>query len=172
MKAAIISDTHDNTLAVSWIIDYLNQEEIALAFHAGDLINPGVIRRFRDHYHGHLHVVLGNNDGEVYAITKIATEANNITCYGNDMDQIFDGKSIWMNHYSSNVETIAKLESHDICIGGHDHMHRIIKHGKSLFINPGNTVTKDAYIAEHEKESSFVVLDLTSLETQKVIVPH
>lgn len=48
MKIAIISDTHDNTPAIVWVIEYLNDQGISTAFHAGDIINPGIIRRFHE----------------------------------------------------------------------------------------------------------------------------
>lgn len=64
MKIAIMSDTHDNTPAIVWMIEYLNEQKIKTALHAGDMINPGILYRFRDHYLGQLHFVFGNNDGE------------------------------------------------------------------------------------------------------------
>lgn len=43
MKIAIISDTHDNSPAIVWIIEYLNENGITMALHAGDMINPGIL---------------------------------------------------------------------------------------------------------------------------------
>lgn len=64
MKIALITDTHDNTPAIAWIIQYLNEHSITIALHAGDLINPGVVLRFNKHFKGHFHFIFGNNDGE------------------------------------------------------------------------------------------------------------
>lgn len=172
MKIAIISDTHDNTPAVVWIIEYLNEHEIPVAFHGGDMINPGVLRRFIEHYQGELHVVFGNNDGEKALITKRANESKNTTCHLDVMIMGLEGKKIFMNHYSDISEPMAKSGEFDLCIGGHDHEYRVIKHGKSLFINPGNTVTKDKWLPqEPDKESSFVILDLATMEPTRVMVP-
>ena len=172
MKIAIISDTHDNTPAIVWIIEYLNLHGISVAFHAGDMINPGVIRRFAQHYKGHLHFVFGNNDGEQALLEQRADAADNLTCYRQEMQLELGSKSIFMNHYSSLSENIAKSEVFDVCIGGHDHLYRVKNFGKSLFINPGNTVTKDKWLhQEPDKESSFVVFDLATLKHERVMLP-
>jgi putative phosphoesterase len=172
MKIAILSDTHDNTPAIVWIIEYLNAHKIAIAFHAGDMINPGILFRFRDHYEGHLHFVFGNNDGEHALAERRSNMANNLTCHLQEMRLDLEGKRIFMNHYSSISETVAKSGEFDLSIGGHDHQYRVIKHANCLFINPGNTVTKDKWLPqEADKESSFVLLDLGSMAHERIMLP-
>lgn len=171
MKIAIISDTHDNTPAIVWFIEYLNQHGIKIAFHAGDMINPGILFRFRDHYQGHLHFVFGNNDGEQAIAVRRADPAENITCHLQEMRLEVEGKKIFMNHYSSIGESMAKSDEFDLCVGGHDHQFRVIKHGKTLFINPGNTVTKDKWLLNPaDQESSFVILDLAKMTHQRIVI--
>lgn len=172
MKIGIISDTHDNTPAVSWIIDYLNGHGITTALHAGDLISPGIITRFEDYYDGHLHFVFGNNDGEIMMITHIAANSDKLTCHNREMSLEIEGKRIFMNHYSTFAQAQAKAGGYDVCVGGHDHQYRITPFEPTLFINSGNTVTHDKWMGESDRDTpnSFVVLDLESLETQQVIV--
>lgn len=172
MNIAIISDTHDNSNAVVWIIEYLNEHHIDVALHAGDIINPGILMRFRDHYQGHLHFVFGNNDGEMALAERTAHDSKNLSCHLQEMRLDIEGQKIFMNHYSSISESVAKGQEFDVCVGGHDHQFRVIRHEKSLFINPGNTVTKDKWITyDANKESSFVILDLATMDTQRVMVP-
>lgn len=129
--------------------------------------------RFRDHYLGHLHFVFGNNDGEMARADQAARDSHNMTCHLQEMRLELLGKKIFMNHYSTISESVARGQEFDICIGGHDHKYRVIHHEKSIFINPGNTVTKDKWItSEENKESSFVILNLETMETQRVLVPH
>ncbi len=171
-KIAILSDTHDNTPAVVWIIEYLNEHKIKTAFHAGDMINPGISRRFAEHFQGHLHFVFGNNDGEQARISALAATNDKLTCHLQEMRLELAGKKVFMNHYSSISELAAKSGEFDLCIGGHDHEYRVISHGKSLFVNPGNAVTKDKWLpSEQDKVSSFVVFDLETMEHERVIVP-
>lgn len=174
MKIAIVSDTHDNTPAIVWIIEYLNEHKIEVMFHAGDMINPGILYRFRDHYQGHVHFVFGNNDGEKALAQKRSSQTQNITCHLDVMELEIQKRKIFMNHYSQISENMAKSGVFDLCIGGHDHKYRVIQYadGKSLFVNPGNTVTKDKWLPqEADKESSFVVVDLDSLQTERIMVP-
>lgn len=172
MHIAIISDTHDNSPAVVWIIEYINSHAIPIALHAGDIINPGIIARFKEHYTGHLHFVFGNNDGERDGLKKMAEDATNLTCHGEEMKLNLEGRRIFMNHYSSISEAAATTGEYDICIGGHDHVYRVNPHGESLFINPGNTVSHDKWQrSEAEKQSSFVILDLETLKHERVIIP-
>lgn len=172
MKIAIISDTHDNTPAIVWIIEYLNQHNIEIALHAGDMINPGILYRFKDHYQGHLHFVFGNNDGEQALAERRSNAAENLTCHVMEMRQTFGNKTFFMNHYSSMSESVARSGEFDVCVGGHDHLFRVKKYGNTVFINPGNTVTKDKWLPQApDKESSFVVLDTDTMETERILLP-
>lgn len=173
MHIAIISDTHDNTPAIVWIIEYLNEHKIPVALHAGDLINPGIIRRFVEHYGGHFHFVFGNNDGERTRSERRAATADNVTCHIEEMRLELVEKSIFMNHFSSISEAVAKSGDFDLCIGGHDHLYRAVNHGTSLFVNPGNTVTKDKWLPQKpDHESSFAIVDLETMEVERVLLPE
>ncbi len=172
MKIAIISDTHDNFPAAVWIIEYLNSHKIPVALHAGDIINPGIIHRFIEHYTGNLHFVFGNNDGEKARLALKAEAASNATCHHSDMHLELDGKKIFMNHYSTIGELVAHSGTVDVAIGGHDHKYRVIPHGKSLFINPGNTVMQDKWSTDTvEKTIGFVILDTNDLSHERVTIP-
>lgn len=172
MKVAIISDTHDNSPAIVWIIEYLNQHNVSTALHAGDIINPGIIKRFIENYQGHLHFVFGNNDGEMALLSQRAAAAENCTCHLDVMKLELEDKKIFMNHYSRVSEAMANSNEFDVCIGGHDHRYRVEKYGETLFINPGNTTTKDKWLPQPaDEESSIVILDLKTMDTERVMVP-
>lgn len=172
MKIGIMSDTHDNTPVIDWIIEYMNQNNIKFAFHAGDMINPGILFRFRDHYQGHLHFVFGNNDGEKAYAQERANAADNLTCHKEVMEIDLHDKKIFMNHFSSVGERVAKSGDFDLCIGGHDHAYRVVKYDRGLFINPGNTVTKDKWLPqEADKESSFVIFNFETMEPERIEIP-
>lgn len=172
MTIALISDTHDNSPAIVWIINYLNDHQIKVALHAGDMINPGILYRFRDHYQGHLHFVFGNNDGEQALAMKRAMEIDNITCHLWEYNQELEGKKIFMTHYSSMATLAAKSGEFDLCVGGHDHQFRVEQYGKSVFANPGNTVTKDPWLPqEADKLSSFALVELDRMEITQISLP-
>jgi uncharacterized protein len=170
MKIGVMSDTHDNSPAVVAIIHLLNERKIEVALHAGDIGNPGILRRFRDHYTGTLHFVFGNNDGEKSGMTQLAADAENLVCHNREMDIEMGGKKIFMNHYTYIAKAMAQTGEYDLCIGGHTHQYEVEEYGKTLYINPGNTVTKVKWQAypKEETESSFVVLDLKDLSFEQV----
>lgn len=171
MKIALITDTHDNTPAIAWIIQYLNEHSITIALHAGDLINPGVVVRFNKHFKGHFHFIFGNNDGERAGLMHRSAGFENVTCHGDTLRMELGGKTFFMHHFSDLAEEMAQSGVFDVCIGGHDHQFRVIE-GPSLFINPGNTVTKDAWLPqEADKESGFVLLDLETLAVERILLP-
>lgn len=172
MKIAIISDTHDNTPAVNWIISYLNKAEITLALHAGDIINPGNILLFESDFNGTLHFVFGNNDGEQARIVHRIAGSKKTFCHFEAMDQEIEGKRVFMNHYSSVVELVAQLQLFDLAVGGHDHEYRTKQYGKTLFVNPGTTSLTDFVRGVRPKEDkSFVVLDLETMQSERVMIP-
>lgn len=173
MKIAIISDTHDNTPAIVWIIEYLNKNEIHSALHAGDIINPGNIAIFEETYKGELHFVFGNNDGDHGRIMNMVSKSSKLFCYHETMEKEFIDKSFFMNHYSSISELVAKSGEFDFIIGGHDHKYRIIKHGKSTFINPGTTSLTDisrGFLAKDQL--SFVIIDLDTNQIERINLPE
>lgn len=172
MKIAIISDTHDNTPAVVWIIEYLNQHGIKLALHAGDLINPGILYRFQEHYLGHLHYIFGNNEGELLLAERRSATADNITCHNTMFRSEIAGRQIFMHHFSEVSELVAQSGQVDLAIGGHDHRFRVVEYGQTVFVNPDNTVTKDKWLPqEADKESSFVVFDLKTMQAERIMLP-
>lgn len=172
MKIGIISDTHDNTAAVNWIIGYLNKAGIELALHAGDIINPGNILLFESDFNGTLHFVFGNNDGEQGRILQRIAGSKKTFCHFEAMDEEIAGKRVFMNHYSFIVELVAQSQLFDLAVGGHDHEYRTTQYGKTLFVNPGTTSLTDFIRGIRPKEDKgFVVVDLETMETERIVVP-
>ena len=171
MKIAVVSDTHDNFEKISWLIDYLNEREIKTCLHCGDLINPGGIWRFLEHYRGELHLVPGNNDGERAVMQRMADEnPEKFYFYKEGFAKLeLAGKKIFMIHDSALAIMVAQGDEFDYCLGGHDHQFRRVEYGKTVFINPGNMVIKDKYIPrEVDFPDTLAILDLESGEVEFV----
>lgn len=173
MKIGIISDTHDNTAGLAWAVEYLNQQNCRLAFHAGDIINPGNMHFLKNTFKGELHFVFGNNDGDRARLLKNALSADNFVCHFESMDEVFEGKRIFMHHFSDVAELVAQNDLFDLVIGGHDHQYRTIQYGKTLFVNPGAMSLTDSFLGRADASGkSFVILDLETMEAERVIVPQ
>lgn len=170
MKIGILSDTHDNVVAVDEIIDILNAQNIPVAMHAGDLIHPGVVQKFESYYQGTLHFVLGNNDGEKVVITELAHSSEKLLCHNREMELELQGKRIYMNHYSHIGEAFSELGKFDLCIGGHDHHQRVIRSDKSVFINPGHTLVNTRIHQDYPKhlQHTFAIFDLATMQEEVI----
>ena len=164
MKVAIISDTHDNTVLLKKVLEDLNAQDISILLHAGDLVSPLILRLVDSLFKGKMYFVFGNNEGEKFVLAKIALESDKIECHNHEAEMEIAGKRIYMIHYSSIGEKIARLQEHDLIIAGHDHKHRVLKFGKSVFINPGNLATTTS------EENSYVVFDIRTFGAQKVVL--
>ena len=59
----IISDTHDNRMAIGKAVELFNQRGVSRVFHAGDFIAPFTVIDFSK-LNCEMTMVFGNNDGE------------------------------------------------------------------------------------------------------------
>ncbi len=164
MKIALISDTHDNFCFFEKVLNQLNDKEISLLLHAGDLVSPPILRLVNSNFEGKMHFVFGNNEGEKLTLAKISLESDKIDCHNQEAEMEINGRKIYMIHYSSIGERIAKLQEHDLVVAGHDHKHRVLKFGKTTFVNPGNLT------ADRKGEKTYVILDLEDFKVEKVVV--
>lgn len=172
MRIALLSDSHDNPRSIAWVIKYLNKHEIQLAFHAGDMVTPGIPRRFAEYFKGQLHYVFGNHEGEGYMHAKKEQEHNNLHCHNRFMDLSLEGRRMFMIHESYIGELVAQSHVFDLVVSGHDHTYRAKTFGKTLFINPGHLLLLDDWgKGTEDKENSFVLVDLSTMTHERIIVP-
>jgi len=64
MKIAVISDSHDHLLAIRAALRKATEAGAEVLIHCGDLVAPFVISELKT-FGGPVHVVLGNNDGDI-----------------------------------------------------------------------------------------------------------
>ncbi|MDO8486332.1 MAG: metallophosphoesterase family protein, partial [Candidatus Staskawiczbacteria bacterium] len=86
MKIAIVSDTHDNLANFNKIINWLNQENIKIILHCGDICNQETINEAVKNFKGEIKFVRGNGDFELDDIPE-------------KMEINLDGKDIAFVHY-------------------------------------------------------------------------
>ncbi|MFB6355732.1 MAG: YfcE family phosphodiesterase, partial [bacterium] len=63
MSIGIISDTHDNIPAISYWMEFMNEQDVNVLIHAGDFISPFTILELNK-FDGSVYGVFGNNDGD------------------------------------------------------------------------------------------------------------
>ncbi len=141
MKILIASDSHDNWEKLSRAVTVGNEHNCEVLLFAGDLISPPGIDVLRQ-FSGQVHLVLGNNEGELVALTRVCDSAPSVTLHGNlnggTMEETFGGLRFYMNHYPLNAEHAAHTGSYDVVVFGHTHeYHEDHLVNGTILLNPG-----------------------------------
>ena len=149
MKAGIISDTHDNTINVSKVIDIFSRHKVSYIFHAGDITLPLTAGAFSNIAGAKFISVFGNCDIHKNELKE------KIESFGGQIGSFYtgqiNGKRIFMTHTLNNLPEQAKSGKYDIIIYGHTHKPDIRRIGSTLIINPGK--------AGGNEESCVVIMD-------------
>lgn len=166
MKLTVISDIHDNitNLRKALGIPALQATEAMLC--CGDLCSPFVIKLLGQAYGNPIHIVLGNNDGDLAAIIQTVKGYGNIHVHGEYFHGVFGGKTIAMNHYPEKAEILAASGMFDVVCYGHNHqLERDRKVRGTLLLNPGTLMGFHGGELK-EIQSTFILLDLPSMKTE------
>ncbi|MCD6367649.1 MAG: YfcE family phosphodiesterase, partial [Candidatus Aenigmarchaeota archaeon] len=70
MKILVISDTHDNIPNLEKVRNISNEEiKPEMVIHCGDIVSPFMIDELSG-FNSDVHVVFGNNDGDVFNLVR------------------------------------------------------------------------------------------------------
>ena len=169
MKIAILSDIHDNVwnLKNALSTDQLQQTDTLLF--CGDLCAPFIIKLLGQGYTKRIHLVLGNNDGDVSAIIANARNFDHIQIHGEYFRGELGGKIIGMNHYPDKARILAENGGYDVVCYGHNHTLDQEQVSNTLLINPGAIMGFHGGKLEDIKPT-FLILDTDSLQTAVIYV--
>lgn len=137
MQVGIIADTHDNLEAVKEAVSRFQEHDVETIIHCGDVIAPPIIPFFEGF---RLHVVLGNNDGEV---AGLRSAIDNLTsggiCHGRFGVIELDGLRIAALHGErlDEVDACARSGAFDLVCHGHHHESRCEEIEGTQVVNPG-----------------------------------
>ena len=138
MKITVISDIHDNIWNLQKALSMPELQATEAILFCGDLCSPFVIHLLGSAYSNPIHMVLGNNDGDVAAIIGNSKKYPNIHIHGEYFRGDLGGRSLAMNHYPEKARAIAENGGFDIVCYGHNHT--VVNDemvGDTLLINPG-----------------------------------
>ncbi len=135
MKIAVISDTHDQIWRLKDILPNLNEADVLL--HCGDLCSPFMVHALGKGLDIPVHIVLGNNDGDVLALKNAVDEYDNLHLYSRLIDLDLDGLRVAVLHYPELAIPLAGTGIYDLVLHGHDHKARSEQVGDCLLVNPG-----------------------------------
>jgi putative phosphoesterase len=135
MRIAILSDIHDNVWKLAAALAAVRDADALLC--CGDLCSPFVVHQLGRGFAQPIHIVFGNNDGDLYRITANARNYAHIRLHGEMFRGEFDGRRFGMNHYDGIGRTLAASGEFDVVCYGHNHIFEIARIGSTLAVNPG-----------------------------------
>jgi uncharacterized protein len=167
MRIAILSDIHDNVWKLAAALDRAAGADAMIC--CGDLCSPFIIHQLGRGFAGPIHVVFGNNDGDLFRITANARRYPQIQIHGELFQGEFEGHRVAANHYDGIGRTLAASSRFDVVCYGHNHVFEIARIGATLGINPGPIMgaTFAADGTRTDVPSTFVIWDTVTGETAR-----
>ena len=164
MRIAILSDIHDNVWKLAAALAHLGGTDAMIC--CGDLCSPFIVHQLGRGFTKPIHVVFGNNDGDLFRITANARQYEHIRIHGEFFRGEFAGQRFAANHYENIARAIAASGEFDVVCYGHNHVYDIARVGSTLAINPGSimgaTFAPDG--VRTDTVSSFVIYDTAAGE--------
>lgn len=160
MRLGIVSDIHDHLHHLMPAIRYLNENADVLLC-CGDLCSPFVIDELAK-FHRPVHVIFGNNDADLFRITKKSNE--HVRIWGEFFDMELEGRRIAANHFDYLARPIARSGVYDLVCFGHNHRLSHEQFGRTLALNPGSLMgTAFGPNGPQQTAATFVVCDIPTL---------
>lgn len=169
MKIAILSDIHDNVWNLDSALSSPQLQETETMLYCGDLCAPFIIKLLAQGYSKPIHLVLGNNDGDVAAIVSNAKNYEHIHIHGEYYRGELDGKIIGMNHYPDKARIMAENGGYDVVFYGHNHTLAQDQIADTLLFNPGAIMGYHGGRLEDIKPT-FLILDTESMLSEVVYI--
>lgn len=142
MKVCILSDSHDNRRLLGTAVEHAKAMGAQAVLHCGDVVAPTTLRVLQK-FDLPVHVIHGNNTGDLYNMTRLAAESNSVIRYhGQDAAFTLADRSLFLVHYPHYAHALACTGDYDLVCCGHDHKASVaeitnIKGGKTWLVNPG-----------------------------------
>lgn len=169
MLLAILSDTHDNLWALRSAMPRLATADAAL--HCGDLCSPFMLKELGQGLNGKpVHVVWGNNEGDILLMTRIVAQFTNITLHGALAELTFDGVRVALNHYPDIARGLAASGQYDLVCFGHNHIASLVRVGEGSAASPCQLLNPGELMGLMGPRT-FALFDTTTRQVEFVNVP-
>jgi putative phosphoesterase len=142
MKICILSDSHDHIPLLDMAVEQACQAGAEAILHCGDIVAPSSLHCLKK-YDVPVHLIHGNNTGDLYVLTTLAAQADNRFHYhGMDAAVQLDSKRIFLVHYPHYARAMAATGDWDLVCCGHSHEALIdsvpnARGGSTHLVNPG-----------------------------------
>jgi hypothetical protein len=156
MKIAIVSDTHGNVANLKKAVDWIENQNIQMIFHCGDIGNRESLKESLENFSGKFFAVLGNMDADF-----------NLKEYKKILEIKIENKKFAITHKPDDAKKLAESGKYDLVFYGHTHKPWQEKVGNCRMINPGELagqIFKPAF-AVYDTENDFLELKILELLT-------
>ena len=168
MQLGIVSDTHGHVPYALQAVRMLESLQVEAVLHCGDVVAPTTLRVLQK-YELPVHVIHGNNTGDLYNMTRLAAEPNSVIRYhGQDAAFTLADRNLFLVHYPHYAQALACTGDYDLVCCGHDHKSSIsqvatVKGGQTWLINPGTVGGVGA-------PPTYIMADLASMQFEIVTI--
>jgi hypothetical protein len=142
VKVCILSDSHDHIALLDAAVAEARAAGAQAVLHCGDVVAPSTLQCLNRHGLP-VHVIHGNNTGDLYTLGRLAGRADNVIEY-HGMDAVVElgGRRIFLVHYPHYARAMATTGDFDLVCCGHSHKPKVdhvpnIKGGTTPLVNPG-----------------------------------
>jgi uncharacterized protein len=170
MKIAILSDIHDHIWNLRAALSTIQDADALIC--CGDLCSPFIVPMLAEGFPRPIHVVFGNNDGDLFRMTRNTIRFPHFQTHGELFEAELDGRKFSVNHYDNIGLKLASGGQYDVVCFGHNHRYQVEHVGDTLVINPG-TIMGYNPIDRREVPPTFVIYDtrLGRTEGYQVLTP-
>jgi len=138
MRIAVISDIHDHVWKLDAALAGLASCDLMIC--CGDLCSPFIVHQLGRGFARPLHIIFGNNDGDLYRITANARTYPQIQLHGEWFRAEIDGRRVAAHHFDNVVRPVTASAEFDLVCFGHNHVFEISRAGRTLAVNPGSVM--------------------------------
>jgi len=135
---AVISDIHDNIWKLADVLDHLQDADALIC--CGDFCAPFTLKQIAEAFEGPIHVVFGNNDGDQFLLSKVASQFGHVALHGDFAEFEVGGRRVAVIHYPQVGLALAKSGMYDLVCYGHSHEAAVTREGASVAVNPGEVM--------------------------------
>lgn len=132
----ILSDSHDNLPMLERAVRLFNDAGCDLIIHAGDFVAPFTARALAS-LRAPLKSVFGNCDGEKEGLRTALASIGEIR--EAPFRFVHKGLRFLLVHSNSGLDNFLAAAPCDIAVCGHTHKAEVVRRGKTLLINPGES---------------------------------
>jgi putative phosphoesterase len=167
MRIAVLSDIHDNVWKLDAALSAIQSTGAMIC--CGDLCSPFIIHQLGRGYSKPMHIVFGNNDGDLYRITANARHYAHIQLHGEWFRGEFDGLKVAAHHFDNVARPVAASGEFDLLCFGHNHNFEITRAGRTLAVNPGSIMGATFAVdgTRTDVTSTYAIYDTATREAQR-----